>query len=99
MSTTWASALNGFEARLEAIEHALVHGAWEQVPGWSPPHGELDAPTVDEVERLRELLERAERCRSRMATMLRTEASRILEQRRRREAAAGYRAAPGLNDA
>jgi hypothetical protein len=94
MSRGWALALDDFEARIEAIELALRTGGWEAVPAWSPPADPLEPPSGAEAERLRRLLDRAERCRRLMLAALERSASRIAREQVVRRAARGYLSAP-----
>lgn len=94
MSLSFAEALDGFEARLAAIERALESGSWDEVPAWSAPRDALGHPEPGDVERLEALLARAEDCRARLISAMSDAVEVLRAGRASRAAARGYLGAP-----
>lgn len=94
MSRSFSAALDGFEARLSAIERALETGAWDDVPTWTPPSEAPSGLGPHDAERLERLLARAEACRARILAALRETAAELRTGHEARRAARGYLSAP-----
>ncbi|GIV00965.1 MAG: hypothetical protein KatS3mg014_2580 [Actinomycetota bacterium] len=94
MSLSFSAALDGFEARIEAIERALETGRWEDVPAWVPPAEPPSGCGPGDVERLTRLLARAEACRLRLLAALGDAVEGVRAGRAAARAARGYLSAP-----
>lgn len=78
---TWSAALDDFEERVLRVERSLSTGEWGELPPWGPPREHPGPPGDAEVERLRSLLDRAERVRQQVLEAMTAE---------RREVARGW---------
>lgn len=94
---TWSAILDDFEERIRRVERSLSTGEWDELPPWEPPGEDLGQPGGAEVERLRSLLDRADRVRRRVLEAMAAEGRELARGRSRRDAARRYLASEALS--
>lgn len=91
MSTaTWADLIDDFEAGLRSAERSLKTGTWDPLEEWRPPAKSPGPMTIEEAQRIRDLLDRTADLREKIAAEQHRMLEDLRKDRRRRDVTQAY---------